>query len=166
MDLNILALVLSVAALLASTYLAVRQGELMRRANFVPAYMQLLNEFRSLEFNRNYEYVVTRLHEHDPALGISGLPEDARRALYDVAYFYQGFGALRLIRVVDDQILAALHLRIMRVWAAVEPFVVRERELNGATGVYLMRILEDFATDAAKIPFESVDRMLTRRRLR
>jgi hypothetical protein len=65
--LNIIAIVLSGAALATSTYIALQHRELQKAANFIPAYMQLIKEFRTMEFNDNYRYVTTQLQaEHDP----------------------------------------------------------------------------------------------------
>ena len=127
--------------------------------------MQLLNEFRSLEFNDRYRYVVTQLRQdHDPQLGISGLPDDARRAVYDIAYFYQGFGALRRLRIIDDRIMSVLHHRILAVWEAVAPYVERERELShDVTGPHLMSLLEGFAQASSKVPADSVVRLASSR---
>jgi hypothetical protein len=58
---NIVAIVMSVVALTASTYIALQHRTLQERANFIPAYMQLLKEFRTVEFHDNYRYVTTRL---------------------------------------------------------------------------------------------------------
>lgn len=162
---NIVTIVMSVVALITSTYIALQHRAMQKRANFIPAYMQIIKEFRTVEFHDNYRYVTTQLQaEHDPTLGISGLPDEARRAVYDIGYFYQGFGMLLLMRILDDQVLPTMQARIVRVWEAVEPYVKRERELQGLSGLYLMRILEEFAKDAKELPPEVVNMTLTRRR--
>jgi hypothetical protein len=71
---------------------------------------------------------------------------------------------LRLMRVLDDQVLPTMQARIVRVWEAVEPYVERERELQGLSGLYFLRILEEFAKDAKELPPEAVNMALTRRR--
>jgi hypothetical protein len=161
---NIVAIITSVVAFIASTYIALQHRALQKNANFIPAYMQILKEFRNVAFHDNYRYVTTQLQaEHDPKLGISGLPDEARRAVYDIGYFYQGFGMLRLMRVLDDQVLPTMQARIVRVWEAIEPYVERERELQGLSGLYFMRILEEFAKEAKELPSEAVNMALTRR---
>lgn len=162
---NVVATILSLAAFLSSTYIALEHRVLQKRANFIPAYMQVLDEFRTMEFHDNYRYVTTRLRaEHDPQLGISGLPDEARRAVYDIAYFYQGVGMLRLLEILDDEILPTMRVRTIRVWEAVRPYAERERELQGLTEVHLLRILEEFAKNAAERPSARVSGLLTRRR--
>ncbi|MGI8330437.1 DUF4760 domain-containing protein [Actinomadura scrupuli] len=162
---NVVATVLSLAAFLSSTYIALEHRVLQKRANFIPAYMQVLDEFRTMEFHDNYRYVTTRLRvEHDPQLGISGLPEEARRAVYDIAYFYQGVGMLRLQQVLDDETLPTMRVRTIRVWEAVAPYVERERELQGLGEIHLLRILEEFAKKAREQPSALAGGLLTRRR--
>ncbi|MGI8334779.1 DUF4760 domain-containing protein [Actinomadura scrupuli] len=164
---NLIALVLSALALVSSSYLAMQQKSVQRRANFVPAYMQMLTELRSTGFHDHYQYVCTRLQaEHDPELGLSGLPEQARQAVYDVAYFFQGFAMLRLTRIIDDDTMVSMHVRVVRAWDAIAPYVEREREINGTSGLYLLRILEEYANDARRLPPDSVNMLIERHRKR
>jgi hypothetical protein len=149
MSANIIAIALSIVALGISTWLAVRQVLLSERANHLPAYLTLLSEFRSREFNDHYLYVCERLRkEHDAALGISGLPAGAREAIYDVAYYYQMLAVLILTRIVsEDIVLAFFHWRIIRAWEAISPYVIREREISKASGSTVLRLLEEYATN-------------------
>jgi hypothetical protein len=162
---NIVAIALSAAALATSTYTALQHQALQKAVNFAPAYMQILRQYQTLDFHDHYRYVTTKLRtDHDPQLGISGLPDEARRAVYDIAYFFQGYGVLRLLRILDDQVLPTLQPRLIAVWEAIEPYVERERELHGFTGLYLLRVLEEFAKDAQTLPPGSLHTTLTRRR--
>jgi hypothetical protein len=166
MSANIVAIMLSVVALGISTWLAIRQAMLQKKATHLPAYLGLLSEFRSREFNDRYLYVCEKLaKEHDPKSGISGLPDDAREAIYDIAYYYQIFVTLILARIVDeDSALPFLQGRIIAVWKAISPYVSREREINSATGPYLLSILENFAMHAEQLPPESLSAVLAHRR--
>jgi len=136
--LGVAALAVSFFAVALSAGFAARQILLMRNANYVPVLVDLLGQFRSMEFNDNYLYVCTRLqHEQDPAKGISGLPADVRAKVYDVAYFYQLFAALVALKVVKEQdIVAVLRDRIVHVWQAVAPFVHTERSSTVPTGPF------------------------------
>ncbi|MGP3949971.1 hypothetical protein [Streptomyces sp. 7N604] len=165
MILNIVAIVLSVLALASSSYLAFRQAVLMKQSNHLPAYLWLFNEFRSVEFQDRYRYVCEQLQrEHDPQLGVSGLPEDARRAVYDIGYFFQQCISLRRLNIVDDEVIMTMSMRTVRVWRAIAPFVEREREINSEQGPKLLSILEDFADDARRHPEEFRRSILHRRR--
>lgn len=162
---NIIAIVLSVVALATSTYTAWRHQALQKAANFIPTYMQLLKQCQTMEFHDHYRYVTTQLKaEHDPKLGISGLPDDARRAVYDIAYFFHSVGILVLLRFLDDRILPAMRPRVINVWEAIEPYVEHEREILGFGEHHYMRVLEEFAKDAKALPAGTLNTMLTRRR--
>lgn len=160
---NVIAIVLSLAAIASSTLTAIRQADLMKRSNHLPAYLSLLNEFRSVVFNDHYHYICEKLNaEHDARAGIRGLPDEVRRAVYDIGYFYQNFVALRQLDIVDDQVITAMNFRIIHVWQAIAPYVIRERELMAARGMQLMEILESYATAAQERPSGSVGRLLGR----
>jgi len=161
---NVVAVALSALALACSTFLAVQQSVLMRRANHIPAYIDLTRQFRSLHFNDHYRFVVERLAEFDAQLGISGLPEEARAAVYDVAGLFQGIATLRLLDLLDKRIDAMVQYRTLRIWAALAPFVERERELQGTPGKYLWRILEEFAADTQRLSDDAVNAMINRHR--
>jgi hypothetical protein len=145
--LSIAAVLISVLAAGLSTALAARQARFMRQANHLPVIMDLLNEFRSVEFNERYEYVCARLQQdHSPSEGVTGLPREARSAVYDVVYFYQLFATLVGLGILDEKpIIAVLNHRIVRVWQAVKPFALRERELDSAGRIICAysRILPD-----------------------
>ncbi|MGD1217050.1 hypothetical protein AB9Q10_01300 [Streptomyces krungchingensis] len=151
MLLNTVAIGLSVLALLSSTYFAFQQVSSMKRANYLPAYLALLDNFRSPTFHQHHRYVIQRLGvEHDPDHGISGLPAEAQEALYDVAFFLHNFVILKRLGIIDDRYLTTLNNRVVRTWEAIGPFVRRERELVPLP--HLLQILEDYAAVVASVP--------------
>lgn len=160
--LGVAALAISVLALVVSVIFGARQIAHMRNSTYVPVLIDLLAQFRSLEFNDNYRFVCTSLPlDHDPQAGISGLPGDVRARIYDVAYFYQLFAALASLGVLRDRdVIAVLRDRIVRVWDAIEPFVVVERASPQPTGPFLFRNLEEFAKKARVMPASAVDRFV------
>jgi len=101
----------------------------------------------------------------DPKSGISGLPDHAREAIYDIAYYYQIFASLISTGIVDEEVtLALIHGRVIKVWDAISPFVIREREITDATGRYLLQILEAFAARAEQVVVEPPTSVLARSR--
>ncbi len=60
------ALFFSLFALGISTYLAIHQISLQKRANNVPALVEILSEYRSSSIHRSFEYVYQNLATHDP----------------------------------------------------------------------------------------------------
>jgi hypothetical protein len=129
MILSVTAIAVSVLALCVSAALGLRQVKLAHRANHIPAIIDLLTELRTTKFHDDYYYVVTKLRsDHDPALGISGLPELARSAVLSTAYYYQAFGFLIGLGVLDEvRILPIIGVRLIGTWEAIEPYVTVER---------------------------------------
>lgn len=160
--LSFAAVVISIAAVMISLLFGVRQVRLMRQANYVPAVVQLITEFRTTRLNDNFRYVCERLgQEHDPALGISGLPDDARTAVYDIVYYLSAFVTLSAFKIIRHETLLALfHHRIVAAWRAVEPFVVREREI-GPVGPHMLVLLETFVDRYGDRVDASVARLLS-----
>jgi len=163
--LGVAALVVSLLALIISAAFGARQILLMRNANYVPVLIDLLGQFRSLEFNDNYHFVCTRLAvEHEPASGISSLPDEVRAKIFDVAYYFQLFATLAALRVVrDDHIIPVIRDRVVQVWDAIEPFVLAERESTRGKGPSRFRNLEDFAKTARRMQRRPTHRFMLSR---
>lgn len=100
---------------------------------------------------------------HDCASN-SGLPDDARRAIYHVAYLFQGIGMLWLLDIVGDQVMATIDVRMVQVWDAIAPYVEREREINSTTGAYLLLTLEELAAGVRRLPPDAINTMIKRHR--
>lgn len=146
MAINAGSVVVSLSAVLVSSWLARSQFRAQRHGNHIDPLIELLKEFRSLEFHRNYAFIRTELPHLSSDNGISGLSEDAQRKIYDIGYFLQLYAILADLDIVDERFIGTLlHRRYTEVWAALEPFVRRERELQGLTDGAILNILEDFA---------------------
>jgi hypothetical protein len=119
-----------------------------------------------MEFNDRYRYVCERLRaEHDPQLGVSGLPDAAREAVYDMAYFFQSFAVLRLLQVVDDEVTSITDYRAARIWDAIAPFVRYEREISAAHGhPNMLWILEQAVNNTRPTAVKATSQPLRRRR--
>ena len=156
--LSLAAVCVAFVALAFSTWLAFVQSRIQRQGNYLPAIMTLFGSFRSLDFHRHYSFLCRDLgRRHDPQHGISGLPEDAQEAFYDVAYLLQEFALLVYFGILDaDQIGGLMYRRVTEVWEAIEPFVLRERQLADTQG-RLLRALELFAKDLMANPPQRID---------
>jgi hypothetical protein len=144
---SIIALGVSALSLGASTILTLRQVRLLRGSNRLPIILDLLAEFRKATFYDRYRYVVDKLpSDHQPDVGISGLPEYARAAVLDVAYFYQTFSLLENLGISRERkALPNLNDRILEVWRAIEPFVVAERQRSLGADQSMLMALEAHA---------------------
>jgi hypothetical protein len=162
---NVLAITIAAAALLTSSLIAVRQAALMFRANHIPVYIELFSQLRSLEFNDHRNFIIHRLgQEHVAAdVGISGLPPEARAAIYDVGGLYTEIATLRLLGAVDRRVDSLLQLRLVRTWEALAPFVYEERRRLGVSSMF-WRAFEEFAADASRLPEGSINTLIEQHR--
>ncbi|MGI5155476.1 DUF4760 domain-containing protein [Microbispora sp. CA-102843] len=142
---DITALAVSLLALVVSVFTALRQTTMMRHSNQLPVLVELFQEFRSTEWQRAEAYALGRLQaEHDPDIGCSGLPDEARIAVNKVVGYYSGFGYFVYRKMADESLVVPLiGYRASRAWDAVEPFVRREREIRGSDDRYAS-MFEDF----------------------
>jgi hypothetical protein len=164
MFLGIIAIVLSVFALTSSTALALNQIALMRRANYLAPNIELNREFRSLKFQDNYKFVTETLPAaFESQLGISGLPDEARAAIYEVGGLFQILAQFVLLGTID---IIMLQFRMVHAWRALAPFVERERELNKSVGIYFWRTFEEIAEEAAQMPDDAISNLLKQYRKR
>ena len=164
---NVLAIAIAGAALLLSSALALNQASLMSRANHIPVYMDLLSQFRSLEFQNHLNFIVDRLAQENEAqeTGISELPDEARAAVYDVGNLFLEVATLRLLDAVDHRIDALLQRVVLQVWNVLAPFVYQERKRLGTSTMY-WRPFEEFAADVARLPEGSVNTLIHQHRRR
>ena len=136
---------MSVSALAVSSWLAKNQFTAQRHGNHAGPILELLAEFRSFDFHRNYAFIRDELPALPSSNGVSGLAEDAQRKIYDVAYFFQLFAVLAYLDIVDERFVCALlRRRYVEMWTALKPFVVKERELRGIAEGEFLNILEVF----------------------
>ncbi|GGV73698.1 hypothetical protein GCM10010277_87560 [Streptomyces longisporoflavus] len=164
---NIGAIAVSVFALAVSSWLAKNQFMAQRHGNHVGPLIELLTEFRSLEFHRNYAFIRDELPGLSSDGGISGLDEDVQKKIYDVGYFFQLYAILAYLDIMDERFVSALlHRRYIETWAALEPFVRKERELQGLSDSAILNILETFVARLHESPPEERQRMLAGRHRR
>ncbi|MEU6146838.1 hypothetical protein ABZ848_41640 [Streptomyces sp. NPDC047081] len=152
---NVVTTGIAVVAVVTSVVFSARQARIAQHANHISVMVDLLQEFRSVDFHEQHDYLCTRLGaEHDPEGGVRGLPAEAKAAFYNVVYYYQSFANLAVFELLDETLMVTvLRTRIVSVWQAVRPFVERERELRGETGGgSYMSIFEELARLAAALP--------------
>ncbi|MET8152420.1 hypothetical protein ACIBSW_18645 [Actinoplanes sp. NPDC049668] len=132
---NVATLIVSVAALAISAWAAIRQLRLVRGSSDLKLTAEILvGRFGSKDFQVDQRYVLERLaQEHDPALGISGLPEPAAAAAWNVGFMFENLGMMTVFGLVDRRIVLSIgNYRIQRSWEALEPFIRAERSIRDA----------------------------------
>jgi len=143
-SLNIVALVISLAALAVSSFFAIRQIGTARSANQLPVMNDILGEIRSPQFRHQEELLWGQL----PALGhdvaYSRLSHNLREAADNVCLTYLMLAYVVSLGIVDPKLaILPVHYRVVRTWDVVSPFVVQERKLRGYEFSFL-NLLESF----------------------
>jgi hypothetical protein len=131
---SVVALAISVLALIVSSVLGWRQIRFTRVSNETVVTLDwLTRELISESFMESEEYVLGHLSDHHAERGVSGLPPTPRRHVLRVGRYYASLGHLIVFGVVDERlILSLVHHRIYRAWLAIEPYAVAERKIRGA----------------------------------
>jgi hypothetical protein len=149
--LNVLAIAISVCALVASAWFGAHQIRAARQANCLPAFLELLSELRSPELHDQYAYVCGRLNqEHSPDGGLRALPPGPRECAYNIAYFFQTFASLYALGIIDEgTAIVMVRSRTTKVWEALRPYVERERRYPDVDP-NMLSLLETFARISAE----------------
>ncbi|MGY4965880.1 DUF4760 domain-containing protein [Streptomyces sp. 900105245] len=165
--LNVLAITISVCALVASVWLGGHQVRAARQANYLPAFIELLSEFRSPELHDQYVYVCSRLNqEHSPDGGLRALPAEPRKIVYNVAYFFQTFASLYALGIIDEgTAITMVRSRTTKVWQALHPYVQRERQYPDVDP-NMLSLLEAFAKISAEYGGPSAAQVMNARHKR
>ena len=163
--LNVLAIVISLCAVLASMWFGARQVQTAQRANFMPALLDLLAEFRSPQLHEQYRYVCSDLNQqHSPDGGLRGLPDETKATVYNVAYFFQTLAGMYALGIIDETTATIMARgRAAKVWSAIQPFVERERQFADVDA-NLLSLLEAYAHESARFQGPTAARLMRARR--
>ncbi|MET7466833.1 hypothetical protein [Nonomuraea sp. NPDC005501] len=164
---NIGAVIVSISAVVASSRISRNQFKAQRHGNHIEPLIDLLEEFRSLEFHRNYAFIRDELPKLSSDKGISGLDDEVQRKIYDIGYFFQLYAILAYLDIIDEQFVGTLlHRRYVEIWRSLQPFVHKERELQSLSDSAILNIFEHFATQLLAHPPSDMRMMLAQGRRR
>ena len=151
MALNVTALVLSLAAVIIS----VRQTVYVRQSNHLPLIVDILREFRSPDFQKDYSVVLTSLDPEGPACALSQLRDAEKRAALTVAYFFQSIAYLVVYGIMgEEMVIATFQTSIRRSWNALRPYIEQERIQRDSKGQF--GFFERLAEQAEKVTMQKV----------
>jgi hypothetical protein len=113
--------------------LSLRQVGLLRRQNFSPVVLDAFREVRTEEWFEAFDWIRGDLsREHSPELGVSGLPEVARRRVRKVGFFYDNLGVLVVSGVVpEDLVLGFFGPGMKKCWDVIRPYFDVEGKIRG-----------------------------------
>jgi hypothetical protein len=141
---------LAVLSLVVAGYTAGKQYLLQKRSVNVPVVMEILTSFRDPQLHASLEAVTRNLPHADPSKGLGGLKPELRNHVFNVAYFFQMVAGLVLMDLADARVFTTLlRARLISTWTAMEPFIIREREINPSTGPEFLTLYEAFAIKAS-----------------
>lgn len=159
-SLNILALVISLAALATSAFFAIRQIGTARNANQLPVMNEILRRFFSPKFRYQEELLWDNLKDQGEDVAYSQLPDNLRKAADSVCSVYLMLAYVVSLKIVDRRLaILPISYRVVRTWEAVSPFVVRERKLREHE-VSFFGLLESFVEFIKRQDLQSIDKEL------
>jgi len=156
---SILSLVISLIALVISAFVSLRQIALMRHSNLLPAFVNLLQEFRSGNYYSQQDFILYELHNYPVEKGYSGLDPDARTQFLLIFDYMASMAGLVSFGVINIYHVYAIYGYVFQdMWAQMQPFIEKEGELKG------YRI--GFVVDDLCRKLSSVDRAAMMREMR
>jgi hypothetical protein len=129
---NLLAALISVSAVAASSLFALRQLRSMRRSDDTLVAIELLTrECRTTEFLESEDFVLHELPKTPPEGGIGALPAQARQHVSRVGLYYSSLGFLAVFGGLQEKMVVSLMpWRVRRAWFALEPYIMVERAVR------------------------------------
>lgn len=162
-SINLMALLVALAAVVTSSFLTWRALRLNHNANHLPIVLDALKAQRTGEFTRREAELWEELPKHDVALGFTKLPEPLRSCAFDISCYYQHLGCLAEYGVADwDFIAVQTTYRMLRTWDCIQPYVYAERHNRGSQNSFL-NSYERFAGKVKKTDIDAATERLYRR---
>ena len=130
---NLVAVSLSVASLLVSALLVIRQITVARHANQVPVLVSLTEQFSTRDFYSAEKFILEELaQKHESSLGVGGLPEEIQLKVNKIIWSANMIGLLIVQEVLDEAVVVPLYgFRFRRLWQSLEPYIAVERQNRG-----------------------------------
>lgn len=142
--LNLIAVAVAFIALAGSVIFAIRQIAIMRQANQMPVFVDLIQEYRSADFQHAEHYVIDNLAK-ERALndGVAALSPNAKYCVTAVLSFFGTVGSLIAYGILQEDIaVSTLGFRADKLWVELEPFIAKERDVLGDND--FAKFFEDF----------------------
>ncbi|MCF3133824.1 hypothetical protein [Streptomyces olivochromogenes] len=131
---NLVSLVLSIVAVVASTWGISRQVARARADSDLSMTTELLlTHVRDAAFQQDQLWVLSDLpHEYGPENGIEGLPYPANYRLWNVGIVYESVAIMLRFDLTNPVILLSLaQHRLIRTWETMQPYIEAERAKRG-----------------------------------
>jgi hypothetical protein len=135
--------IVSVAIAIAAVRYARASAREARLANEFPIFLELLRDYRELEPDRKYVFTQLASDCPDASIGIRGLPPEIHDKVVGISHFPDQLGLLVQRDLANpDSIAGFIGGSILRMWAAIGPFIYAEAKLRDES---YQRYFEDLA---------------------
>lgn len=147
----VITIIISVTSLAVSGVLALRQMRTATDGYALPVVLDVFGRFRTQEFFEAQQYVWYQLNQDFPEpIAYTELPLESRSKVRTVAGLYDDLGKLVAHRIIREELIIGSNgVAVRRIWEAVEPFVLKEREKRKSN---LWIYLEDLAYRVERTP--------------
>jgi hypothetical protein len=153
---SVLSLVISVIALAITAFVSLRQVGLMRHANLLPAFVDLLQEFRSSDFYSHQDFILHELKNNSAEGGYSGLGSNERTSFLIMFDYLSSMACLVSFGIVTVYHVYATYGYVFQdMWTQMRPFIEKESEL---TGREIGFVVEDLCRKLSKVDYAAMIR--------
>jgi hypothetical protein len=145
----LISIAISVASLIVSGMLALRQTRTTTNGYALPVVLQVFSRFRTQEFFDAQQFIFEDL-PGEAVQPYTDLPLEARAQIRMVGGLYDDLGKLVAHGIVQEELVIGSNgIQARRIWEAVEPFVRAERDKRASN---LWIYLEDLAYRSTRKP--------------
>ena len=132
---DVIAVIVSFLALIASLATGVRQLLLSRHSNSVPVLIELFREHRGDYLAAARRLVYNGTEDFDLEHGLQGLDVEVQGPIRDLMWFYDNLGVLVVHKIVDVKPVSGyLGGSVLLVWSKLRPLVESERKIRELEG--------------------------------
>ncbi|MEI7660888.1 MAG: hypothetical protein WCK34_01760 [Bacteroidota bacterium] len=130
---DFLSLFLSGLSLIISTLVLIRQISFAKKSNQLQVAIDVLREYRNIEFKNKVKIIFENIDSHDTAhRAFDDYPADICNALRSVSNFFDNIGLLIFHKLVDKEIIIGfMGENALTVWDKISPLILNIRDKSG-----------------------------------
>lgn len=127
--LSLVSVGIAFTAVIVAFWQAQRTTRSAEQARSLPILSEAFREWRSVEFRKHKNVLLSLTGTHPPEGGFEALPSDIRESAYTWCYFCDYLGQLVLFEIVSEELIIGFAgTQIPQLWGVLEPFIEKERQ--------------------------------------
>jgi hypothetical protein len=127
--LSLISIFIAFCAVAVAVWQARRIVKQAEHTRSLPIISEAFREWRSAEFRRHKDVLLTLDGTTPPDGGFDALPADIQESAYIWCYFCEYLGQLMLYEIIpEEMIIGFAGTQILQLWGVLEPFIQNERE--------------------------------------